>query len=589
MNREHVTAQAITALYRARGASIRATSVARREDPWRRHHFGGVEVARDRPQGTSAPGAIPEQEAGTRQFDRSEVRRVRASRPEIREGWPPHERTVQDGTATQSGSGRGSPHPRHGPGSAQRGDPERGEGRGTQRPPGRGGARGATGPRARAQRSGAPEAARGQRREPRAPAAEPGRAGVPKADERDGARAPAREQASGRARHRSAPSGVASRPARVEEGEHIHDDFGSNGRAVQTTPPTAHGTRRSSGGSGRRGPTWSPAAEPRVRPESRAGRRIPVPRPGVRAGRAGESPGRQPGRARGAVRPDHRADPRLSGAAGTANRQRPSGATPYGASRERLQDGRERDRSRSRGAGESRGWRRGARESGLRARITSFQDRSEPSPGAREGGRGEGSTATLAGKEGACTPATAGRAPSPSERASASRGLWRSARGVGHNGRRASGRGDAVRLPARSSSRGERVAGRQRTSRDSGSSTAQAETRRTSRPAAGRNRPVTPGWSKPSRRGGTAKAEHDSTRGSVGPKGAQVPGSGHLERMSVERRGVSEPQERRARAQRGSSALKGRSSWRGPALDPSGDSAGRPGKTSRVTRVSGQG
>jgi hypothetical protein len=243
------------------------------------------------------------------------------------------------------------------------------------------------------------------------------------------------------------------------------------------------------------------------------------------------------------------------------------------------------DRSRSRGAGASRGWRRGASESGLRAGITSFQDRGEPSRGAREGGRGEGNTAALAVNEGACTPAMAGRAPSPSERESASRGLWRSARGVGHNGKRACGRGDAVRLPARSSSRGERVAGRQRTSRDSGSSTAQAETRRTSRPAAGCNRPATPGWSKPSRRGGTAKAERDPTCGSVGPKGAQVPGSGHPKRVSVERRGVSEPQERRARAQRGSSALKGRSSWRGPALDPSGDRAGRPGKTSRVTRL----
>lgn len=146
MNREHVTAQAITALYREGGHPLRATSVA-----WRGRTLAEAPPrwSRGRSRQTTGylrEGSDPGEEAGTRQFDRSEVRRVRASRPDIREGWPPHERTVYDGTAIQSGSGSGSPQPRHGQGAAQRGDPERGERRGTPRPPGRGGAPGVMGP-----------------------------------------------------------------------------------------------------------------------------------------------------------------------------------------------------------------------------------------------------------------------------------------------------------------------------------------------------------------------------------------------------------------------------------------------------------
>lgn len=173
---------------------------------------------------------------------------------------------------------------------------------------------------------------RGQRREPRAPATEPGRAGVPKADQRDGARAPAREQASGRARNRSASPGVASRPARVEEGERIQDDFGSKGEAVPTKarvhpgalrrprrpgpPPTAQGTRCSRGGSGRRSQPPTPAAEPRARPGEPRWSKDSGPEtrcPGRPSGREPGKPIR--GQARGAVRPDRRADPGLFGAA----------------------------------------------------------------------------------------------------------------------------------------------------------------------------------------------------------------------------------------------------------------------------------
>jgi hypothetical protein len=383
------------------GKPASTTSVARRGSPGQRHHLGGAEVAPDRPQGTSALGEIPEQEAGTRQFDRSEVRRVRALRPEIREGWPPHERTVQDGTAIQvrirarlaapttrsRGRAEGRPrawrrarHPATlGSWRSPRSDrpqgasPEAGSSRGSERPEAS-----APGPSSRAWQSRGPEGhGSGPGRELRhasRPAGGRGNDRHPRVQHRDlpGSR---KESAS------TTTSVRMEKLSRPRPGS----TWGAPASEAARPPPTAHGRGTAAA---------APVAEARPRPqprspgfarESRAGRRTPIPKPGVPAGRAGESPGSQADDRRA-----EQCDPTVEQTRGspeprTATRQRPSGATPCGASRERLHDGRERDRSRSRSAGASRGWRRGASESGLRAEITSFKDRGEPSRGAREG------------------------------------------------------------------------------------------------------------------------------------------------------------------------------------------------------------
>lgn len=54
--------------------------------------------------------------------------------------------------------------------------------------------------------------------------------------------------------------------------------------------------------------------------------------------------------------------------------------------------------------------------------------------------------------------------------------------------------------------------------------TVQAETRRTSWPAAGCNRPASPRWSKPSRRGGTAKTERVRRVAAPDRRGPRLPG-----------------------------------------------------------------
>jgi hypothetical protein len=251
----------------------------------------------------------------------------------IREGWPPHERTVHDGTASPAKVQARFAAPTTGEEATQRGDPERGEGRGTQRPPGRGGARGATGPRARALRSSAPEAAEGQRREPEARADRAQQSRGPEGrSERSEARAPRRAPARGRRgtdRHPRVtcpgPAGSgresSSRTTSVRT-ETLHQTVaschrGRSGvRGGRGRPPTAHGTRRSSGDPGRRGPAWSSAVEPRACPGEPRWSRGLVLRGQVsqQAARA-RARAAEPGRASGAVRPDRRADPRLSGAA----------------------------------------------------------------------------------------------------------------------------------------------------------------------------------------------------------------------------------------------------------------------------------
>jgi len=535
----------------------------------------------DRPQGTSASGVIPK-----RRLARGSSTGARscafARGDHIREGWPPHERTVHDGTASPAKVKARFAAPTTGEEATQRGDPERGEGRGTPRPPGRGGARGATGPRARALRSSAPEAAEGQRREPaaRADPAQQSR-GPEGRSERSEARAPRRAPARGRRgtdRHPrvtcQVPPGQGERAApgrlRFERRRFIRPWPGATEGAQASEAAEADHPPHT----GRGAAAVTPVAEAQLCPqpwspglarESRAGR-------GALCSEA-RCTSRQRGREPEQPSQDARAeqcDPTVEQTRGspeprTATSQRPSGATPYGASRKRLPD--ERDTTvRGREAyGGSRGWRWGAKEKGLRAVIMSFQDRSEPIRGAREGAEVRGAQRSWP-RRGCVHPRDGRRGPIPKRAREREPGVVAQRTRSGPQRQVGRGRGDAARLPARSSSRGERVAGKQRTNRDSGSSTARAETRRTSRPAAGRNRPVAPEWRKPSGRGGTAKAERDSTLGSVGPKGAPVPGSGHSVRMSVERRGVSEPQERRARAQRVSSALKGRSGWRGPAL-----------------------
>jgi hypothetical protein len=127
-------------------------------------------------------------------------------------------------------------------------------------------------------------------------------------------------------------------------------------------------------------------------------------------------------------------------------------------------------------------------------------------------------------------------------------------------------RGDAVRLSTRSSSKGvNSVARRSSTILGSDPKVSSPRNAANIRPAAGRNKPAKPRWSKSPRQCETAKAERERTVGTVRPKESRK----RLREWtpwptSVGMTGRPSPREEGSRAQPGTRALKGRPSEGGP-------------------------